>query len=298
LFLTLIGQGSQSDNFVVFQLRLPRTAMAVVAGAAFAISGGLFQSLLRNPLASPDVIGITQGASFAAVTAILVFGLSGLGVSLAAFAGAIVVAAAIYLLSWRSGLTGYRFVLVGIGFAFMIQAAVGYLLTRSDVREAQAALVWMVGSLSGVRWVDVVIAGACIGVLLPLAWFVSTRLRVLELGDDTAIGLGLPTNRVRLGILFVAVAFAAVGTAAIGPVAFVAFVSAPIARRALRTGGLALAPSALVGVLLVLAADFVAQHLLPGEAQVPVGIITGIVGAPYLLWLLVRSNRLPGVTDA
>jgi iron complex transport system permease protein len=292
LVATLLGQGDGKTNFIVLQLRLPRLTMAMLAGLAFAVAGALFQTLLGNELASPDLIGITGGASVSAVFAILILGLSGFAVSGFAFVGALVVATTIYLLSWRAGLAGYRFVLVGIGIAFMVQASLGYFLTRADVRDAQSALVWLVGSLSGTRWIDVAVAAIVIGVLVPLVAVLSRRLATLQLGDDTARGLGLRVDSSRVLVLAVAVGLAAAGTAAVGPIAFVAFVSAPLARRVVRTGSLALVPSALVGILLVTVADFVAQHLLPGGVQVPVGIITGAIGAPYLLWLLAtRRSR-------
>lgn len=291
LLQTLVGQGSGSDSFIIFRLRMPRLVLAVLVGCAFGIAGALFQTLLRNPLASPDIIGISQGASVAAAFSILILGLSGVAVSLAAFLGAIVVAASIYLLAWRGGITGFRFVLIGVGVAFMMQAVLGYLITRGDVREVQQALVWMVGGLGSASWTDIVVVAAALAVLLPLVWVLSARLRILQLGDDAAGGLGLAPERARLAILFVAVALVAAATAFVGPLAFVAFVSAPIARRMLGTGGLALVPSALVGIVLVVAADFVAQHLLPGDVQVPAGIVTGLVGAPYLLWLLATTNR-------
>jgi len=291
---TLIGQGDTKDNFIVLQLRLPRVAIGAIVGIAFGIAGALFQSMLGNPLASPDIIGITGGASAAAVAGLLVFGVTGLAVSSMAFLGALLVATAIYLLSWRSGITGFRFVLVGIACAFMVQGLLGYLLTRADVRDAQAALVWLVGSLSGTRWPDIAIAAGGLAIILPLVALLAPRLKLLQLGDESAAGLGVPVARTRLLLLFTAVALAAIGTAAVGPIAFVAFVSAPIARRLVRTGGLALIPSALVGVLIVLVSDFAAQHLLPGGVQVPAGIITGAIGAPYLLWLLATTNRARG----
>jgi iron complex transport system permease protein len=291
LVQTLTGQGSGSDNFIIFRLRMPRLVLAVLVGCAFGIAGALFQTLLRNPLASPDIIGISQGASVAAAFSILVLGFSGAAVSLAAFLGAVVIAAGIYLLAWRGGVTGFRFVLIGVGVAFMVQAVLNYLITRGDVREVQEALVWIVGGLGGASWTDISVIATALVVLLPLVGVFSTRLRILQLGDETAAGLGLRPERTRLGILLLAVALVAVATAFVGPLAFVAFVAAPIARRMLGTGGLALIPSALVGSVLVVAADFVAQHLLPGDVQVPAGIVTGLVGAPYLLWLLATTNR-------
>jgi iron complex transport system permease protein len=291
LVRTFFGQGSGIENLIVFRLRLPRVVLGALVGAAFAIAGALFQTLLRNPLASPDIIGVSGGASVAAAFGILVLGLSGAAISLAAFVGAIVVAAAIYLLAWRGGITGFRFVLIGVGIAFVANAVLGYLITRGEVNEATQALVWMVGGLGGAEWSGILVLAVALAVLLPCVGLLAPRLRILQLGDEAAGGLGVGVERTRLAVILVAVILVAAATAFAGPVAFVAFVSAPIARRMLRTGGLALVPSALVGMLLVLASDLVAQHLLPGAGQVPVGIVTGIVGAPYLLWLLATANR-------
>jgi iron complex transport system permease protein len=288
---TFFGQGSGIENLIVFRLRLPRVVLGALVGAAFAIAGALFQTLLRNPLASPDIIGVSGGASVAAAFGILVLGLSGAAISLAAFVGAIVVAAAIYLLAWRGGITGFRFVLIGVGIAFVANAVLGYLITRGEVNEATQALVWMVGGLGGAEWSGILVLAVALAVLLPCVGLLAPRLRILQLGDEAAGGLGVGVERTRLAVILVAVILVAAATAFAGPVAFVAFVSAPIARRMLRTGGLALVPSALVGMLLLLASDLVAQHLLPGAGQVPVGIVTGIVGAPYLLWLLATANR-------
>ncbi len=291
LLATLAGRGSRADNLAVFGLRLPRFALAVLVGVAFGLSGALFQNLLRNPLASPDIIGVSGGASAAAIAGILLLGLGSVGTSLLAFAGALAVATAIYLLAWRGGVLGYRFVLVGIATAFLMQAVIGYLLTRAEIREASGAFVWLVGSISSTRWQDVAPVAVALAVLLPAVIALSRSLTALDLGDDAASGLGVRVERTRaLGIL-VAVALAALGTAAAGPVAFVAFVSGPIARRLLRTGAAALPVSALVGALVMGAADFVAQHLLPGDVVLPVGIVTGAVGAPYLLYLLATANR-------
>ncbi|WP_231556324.1 iron chelate uptake ABC transporter family permease subunit [Cryobacterium sp. MLB-32] len=290
LLRTLAGQGSRSENFIVFTLRLPRFVLAVLVGIAFALAGAVFQGVLRNPLASPDIIGVTGGASAAAVFGMLILGFGSLATSLAAFGGAVVVAAAIYLLAWRGGVVGHRFVLIGVGVAFMVQGLLAYLLSRAELRVAQDALVWLVGSVSGARWVDILVVAALLTTLVSALWAMSGRLRALQLGDDTARSLGLSVERSRLALLTVAVALAAVATAAVGPLAFVAFVASPIARRVVATGGLALLPTALVGALITTAADCAAQHLLPGGLQLPAGIITGAIGAPYLLWLLATAN--------
>ncbi|MEE6282213.1 FecCD family ABC transporter permease [Georgenia sunbinii] len=286
----LLGAGSGDASFAIGRLRLPRLIMGMLVGVAFGIAGGLFQSVLRNPLASPDILGVSGGASLAAAFAIVALGLSGAVVGLAAFVGAAVVASAIYLLAWRGGVAGYRFVLVGVAIAFAVNAGINYLLTRSEVNDVRTALVWLVGSIGTPRWRDVAALAVILVVLLPVVLVAARRLRALELGDEAAGGLGVRVEPARLLVLAVAVALAAGATAYAGPVAFVAFVSAPIARRLLPTGGLALGAAALVGAVVVVAAELVAQHLIP-SLEVPVGIITGAVGAPYLLWLLATSGR-------
>ena len=286
----LFGGGSGEGGFTIGRLRLPRVVLAVLVGAALGIAGGIFQTVLGNPLASPDILGVSGGASAAAAFAILSLGLSGTGVGVAAFLGATAVAAAIYLLAWREGVTGYRFVLIGVAMAFLVNGAIGYLLTRSQVEDVRSALVWMVGSIGTPGWGDVTVLALAVLALLPLVAVVVRRLRALELGDEAAGGLGVRVEPSRLLALGVAVALAAVATAFAGPVAFVAFVSAPIARRLLPTGGTVLGPAALVGAVVVLAAELVAQHLVP-TLEVPVGIVTGAVGATYLLWLLATADR-------
>jgi iron complex transport system permease protein len=292
LLRTLAGQGAGSENFIVFRLRLPRLTLAILVGVAFAVSGALFQTVLRNPLASPDIIGVTGGASAAAVFGMLVLGLGSVATSAMAFGGAMVVAAAIYLLSWRGGVVGYRFVLIGVAVAFMVQGLLAYLLSRADLRNAEDALTWLVGSVSGARWPEIAVLAAFLAVLLPGVAVLAGRMRMLQLGDDSASSLGVHAERSRLALLVAAVALAALATAFVGPLAFIAFVSAPIARRLVGTGSLALVPAALVGVLITTVADFTAQHLLPGALQLPAGIITGAIGAPYLLWLLATQNRI------
>lgn len=291
LLATLGGGGNGGTRFVLFDLRLPRAVTGLLVGIAFGMSGAVFQTLLRNPLASPDVIGISAGASSCAVLATMVLGLSGFALSLSALVGAVLAAVLIYALAWRRGVSGYRLVLVGIGVGALLSSLISYLMTNSEVTEAQTALVWLAGSLNERTWSEVWPLLAALVVLLPATLLTARTLRPLELGDETATGLGTRVQWSRLGLLGCAVALAGVATAAAGPVAFVAFVSAPIARRLMPGRGPALVPSALTGALVVLVADFAAQHLL-GPTQFPVGVITSVVGAPYLLWLLGRTNRV------
>ena len=288
---TLFGGGDSASQFIINELRLPRALTAVLAGAGFGLSGAIFQTLVRNPLASPDIIGITQGASASAVVCILGFGLSGYSVSIGAFVGALVTALAIYLLAWRDGISGYRFVLIGIAMAAILMSVISYMMTRAEVYDAQQALVWITGSLNAKTWATVQIIAWASVVLIPLAMYFGRGLQALQMGDDAARSLGHRVERSRLSLIVIAVALAAVATAAAGPVAFVAFVAGPIARRLVGYNGLALVPAALIGALVMLASDFIAQHAIP-DTQFPVGVVTGIVGAPYLLWLLVTTNRV------
>lgn len=300
------GEKIPGASFIVMENKLPRAVLGILIGVAFGLSGGLFQTMLRNPLASPDVIGISYGASAAAVLAIVVFGASGAAVSAAALAGAIGVALLIYAISRGSGGRGSggrgsggrgnaasnRLILAGVGIAAALGAVVNFLMTRADIRTASEALIWLNGSLNSVNWERVGILLASLAVLVPALAILARPLRMLELGDDAAAGLGIRVNAVRFGLVITAVALAAVATAAAGPVAFVAFLAGPIARRFV--GRPSLPASAFTGALIVLAADYFAYNVAPlvlGGTVLPVGVITGALGAPFLLWLLVTSNR-------
>lgn len=285
----LFGYGDSATVFIIGELRLPRALAAVLVGAAFGLSGAIFQSLGRNPLASPDILGITSGASAAAVFAIIVANESGVTLSLAALAGALGTAFLIYVLAWKRGLSPYRLILVGIAIAAVMMAITSQLLTQALITDAQRATVWLTGSLNGRGWTQVEPLLWAMAFLVPATLAMTHQLRTLQLGDDTATGLGQRVERSRVTLLLLAVALAAVATAAAGPVTFVAFVAAPIARRLVRAP-LSVVPAALVGALLVLLADLAGTQLFDPR-DLPVGIITGIVGGPYLLWLLARANR-------
>ncbi|MEU6263511.1 FecCD family ABC transporter permease [Saccharopolyspora shandongensis] len=289
---TLFGQGTPRTDYVVLRLRMPRALTGLLVGAALGLAGSIFQNILRNPLASPDVIGVTAGSSLAALLCITVFGASGFVLPTAALAGGLATAGLIYLLAWRRGITGHRLALVGIGVAAVLSSIVSYLITRSDTEIATIALFWLTGSLNGVGWAEAATAAAFLAVLVPVALVLGRVLAALQLGDEVARGLGLRVEWCRLGMLAVAVALAGVATAVAGPVAFVAFVSGPISVRLLRTGRPSLLPAAMTGALVTLVADLAAQHLFSGAVlQLPVGVVTGAVGAPYLLYLLAVVNR-------
>ncbi len=282
------GESVPGATFTIGELRLPRAINATLVGIAFGISGTIFQTLLRNVLASPDVIGVTAGASASAVIGITVIGASGAIISAIALVGALAAAGVMYALASRGGLSGYRLVLIGIGIAALLQAVVSFALTRSSLGEVQQVLVWLTGSLNRSLWNQVPAIAIALGILVPAALLLSRPLSTLQLGDDSAAGLGLAVERSRLGLIGVAVALAAVATAAAGPVAFVALLSGPIAKRLTRSTDAAMVAAALVGALVVLVSDYLGQHLL--GTRFPVGVVTGVVGAPYLLWILATSN--------
>ncbi|WP_260842486.1 iron chelate uptake ABC transporter family permease subunit [Paenarthrobacter nicotinovorans] len=295
------GEKIPGASFIVMEHKLPRAVVGTMIGIAFGLAGALFQTMLRNPLASPDIIGISYGASAAAVTAIVVFGASGAVVSGAALGGALGVAAIIYAISRSTGsgaggsrgnAAGNRLILAGVGIAAALHAVVNFLMTRADIRTAADALIWLNGSLNSATWDRAGVLTVSLLILIPAVIALAGPLRILELGDDAAAGLGIRVNATRLGLVLTAVGLAAVATAAAGPVAFVAFLAGPIARRIVRKPSLP--ASALTGALIVLAADFFASNIAPvvlDGTVLPVGVITGALGAPFLLWLLLTSNR-------
>ena len=288
----ILGQTVPGASFTVGELRLPRAALGLLAGFAFGVAGVTFQTMLRNPLASPDIIGISAGASAAAVFGIVVLALDETAVSLLALGGALVTAGAIYLLSNRGGFAGTRLILIGIGVAAMLDSAITYVLSKAAAWDLQTAMQWLTGSLNGATWQVVLPLGVACVVLVPLLLSQGPGLDMLRLGDDTAASLGVSVRRTRVVLLVSAVALLAFATAATGPIAFVAFMAGPIAARIVRPGGSLLLPAGLIGALLVLVADLVGQFAF--DTRYPVGVITGVLGAPYLIYLLIRTNRSGG----
>jgi iron complex transport system permease protein len=288
----ILGETVPGASFTVGELRLPRATMAVLAGFAFGIAGVTFQTMLRNPLASPDIIGISSGASVAAVFGIIVLALDETAVSFLALGGALVTAAAIYLLSHRGGFAGTRLILIGIGVAAMLDSAVTYILSRAAAWDLQTAMQWLTGSLNGATWAGVLPLAVASAVLVPLVLSQGRGLGMLRLGDDSAAVLGVHVTRTRVLLMVSAVALLAFATAACGPIAFVAFMAGPIASRIIGPGASPLLSAGLVGALLVLTADLVGQFAF--ESRYPVGVITGALGAPYLVFLLIRINRSGG----
>lgn len=288
----ILGQQVPGASFTVGELRLPRTAMGLLSGSAFGMAGVTFQTMLRNPLASPDVIGISAGASAAAVFGIVMLSLNGTAVSLLALAGAMVTATTIYLLSNRGGFAGTRLILIGIGVASMLNSVVTYVLSRAAAWDLQSAMQWLTGSLNGATWQVIAPLALSWVVLVPVMLGQGRSLEVLRLGDESATSLGVSVTRSRVVLIICAVALLAFATAASGPIAFVAFMAGPIAARIVGPGASLLVPAGLVGALLVLGSDLVGQFAF--DTRYPVGVITGVLGAPYLVFLLIRTNKAGG----
>ncbi|SMG45001.1 iron complex transport system permease protein [Rhodococcus rhodochrous J3] len=288
----VLGQDVAGANFTVGRLRLPRAVLAVVAGICFGLGGITFQTMLRNPLASPDIIGISSGASAAAAFAIIVLGLGGTGVSVFAIVAGLAVALLIYGLSYRGGVAGTRLILIGIGIAAMLDSVTSYLLSTAATWDLQETMRWLTGSLNGATWGATVPVIVALVVLGPVLLVQTRNLSMVQLGDDAAQALGVRVERTRVFAIVSAVGLIAFATAAAGPIAFVAFLSGPIAARIVGRGTSLFVPAALVGALLVLVADFVGQYAF--GTRYPVGVVTGALGAPYLVYLIIRSNRAGG----
>ncbi|MGW2288045.1 FecCD family ABC transporter permease [Streptomyces phaeochromogenes] len=285
----LTGRETGIVHDIVVEWRLPRVAAAVVFGAALGVSGAVFQSLLRNPLADPGLVGFSQGSYTGALIVILV--VNGTYVQLVggALLGGMATAVAVYVLAHRRGVQGFRLIIVGIGVAAMLESLNTWLILKADLDQAMSAAAWIAGSLNGVSWDQVVGGGACIAVLLLLAGMLSRPMRQMELGDDAAASQGVRVSPARLGLLLVGVALTATVTAASGPIAFISLVAPQIGRRLARTAGITLAPAAFVGALTCLASDYLAQHVAP--TPLPVGIITVVLGGGYLGYLLFTEAR-------
>lgn len=286
----IAGREVPGASFAVGQLRLPRALLGLLAGLAFGMAGRTSQTMLRNQLASPDIIGITSGASTAAVFAILVLGWSGMRVNLLALGCGLGTALVIYLLSGAGRMQGGRLILIGIGVSAMFSSLISYLQLKASIYNVADAMRWLSGSLADASWEQVPLLGGAVVVLGGVLLAQSRDLTTLSLGEETATGLGVAVDRTRLLLLLTMVSLAAFATAATGPIAFVAFLAGPITARLVgRSDRSLLAPSALMGAAIVLAADLAGQHLFP--TALPVGVVTGIVGAPYLLLQLIRLNR-------
>ncbi|MCW2841223.1 MAG: iron transporter permease [Aeromicrobium sp.] len=286
---SVLGIGSDPTNdFIVRDLRLPTASAGLGVGIALGMSGFVFQKLLGNPLASPDFVGVSSGASLFAVTSIVILDASSTRISGSALIGAVLTSFLIYLLAWRGGISGYRFVLIGIAVSQFMVSIIGYIVSRAQIYEAREAMAWLVGTVGQAGAGELRTLLVALLVLVPLALALERPLRTLELGDDTARALGSRVEASRLALLAVSIVLVGLSVAVAGPIMFVALIAGPIAQRLAGSAGGVLA-AGLVGAIIVLGADLVAQQVLP--TSLPTGVVTGIIGAPYLLWLLATVNR-------
>ena len=285
----LRGENIQGATFAIATLRLPRMLSGLLVGIAFGIAGNTFQTMLRNPLASPDIIGVTSGSSVSAVFCILVLGLSGPAVSIISVISGLLVSMLIYLLSKDISFSGSRLILIGIGIQAMLQAAISFLLLKASQYDVPGAMRWLSGSLNGMTMKGIPTLFIVVMVFGIISLLFTKYLQVLELGDEFATTLGIRLNLVRIILILSAVFLIAFATSTTGPIAFVAFLAGPIASKIVGRGSSNVLASGLVGALLVLSSDMIGQYVF--STRFPVGVITGILGAPYMLFLLICINR-------
>jgi len=286
----LRGEGPHNLTVIVTQWRLPRVAMALILGAALAASGAIFQSLMRNPLGSPDVIGFNTGAYSGVLVAIVLFNSTILGITFGAMAGGLLTAAVVYLLAWRNGIETFRLIIVGIAVRALLVAGNTWLVISASLESALTAGLWSAGSLNGITWAKSLPVVGLIILAWGLALLLSRRMHLLEMGDDMARALGVPVERSRLLLMLAGVALTAAATAVAGPISFIALVAPQIARRLCANQSQPLLIASLTGALLLLAADVATQRLfLP--YQLPVGVLTVSLGGIYLIGLLIRESR-------
>jgi len=290
VFNALTGSAPRNITMVVTEWRLPRVMMALLVGAALGISGAIFQSLMRNPLGSPDVMGFNTGAWSGVLVAMVLFGQHLTAITLAAMAGGILTSLIVWALAWRDGIETFRLIIIGIGMRAMLMAFNTWLLLQASLETSLSAGLWFAGSLNGLTWAKTLPAAPLILLMFVCALLLVKRMRLLEMGDDSACALGVSVERSRLMLMLVAVVLTAAATAIAGPISFIALVAPHIARRLSGTARWGLTQSALCGSLLLLAADLCAQQLFM-PYQLPVGIVTVSLGGIYLIVLLVQESR-------
>lgn len=286
-------QGTAEDplaQYFVTQVRLPRAVTALLVGMALGMSGAIFQTVSGNPLGSPDVIGFTTGAATGALVQIILLGGDTLAIALASVAGGLATAAVVYSLSWRSGVAGFRLVLVGIGVGAVLAAVNSLLVVKAPLEAAQTATQWLAGSLNSTLWPEAAIVAIALAVLTPVAVSLVRPLAQLPLGDAAATGLGVRVERSRLVLIIIGVALMGVATASTGPIAFIALAAPHLVRRLTHTPGVPLFGAGLMGAVLVLVSDLIARRLF-APTELAVGVITGSLGGLYLVWLLAVERK-------
>ncbi|MCF6688659.1 iron-enterobactin ABC transporter permease [Raoultella terrigena] len=286
----LLGDAPRNITMVVTEWRLPRVLMALLIGAALGVSGAIFQSLMRNPLGSPDVMGFNTGAWSGVLVAMVLFGQNLTAIALAAMVGGVLTALLVWLLAWRNGIETFRLIIIGIGIRAMLVAFNTWLLLHASLETALSAGLWNAGSLNGLTWGKTWPSAPLIVLMLACSVLLVRRMRLLEMGDDTACALGVRVERSRLLLMLVGVVLTAAATALAGPISFIALVAPHIARRLSGTARWGLTQSALCGALLLALADYSAQRLFM-PYQLPVGVVTVSLGGIYLIALLIQESR-------
>ena len=286
----LLGTNTSFDRVVVLQWRMPRMVMALLIGAALGVSGAIFQALTRNPLGSPDIIGINSGAYTGALIVLAGLGGGYYAVAAGALAGGLATAVLVYALSYRNGVAGYRLIVVGIGVSAMVNSVNQWIVIKLDYHTAVTAAIWQQGTLNGLSWAQAIPMAVCLAVVSAILLAVGPQLPILQMGDDAAGALGVRPDRARLWYLVLGVALVALACAAAGPISFVALAAPQIARRLTASPGVGLVPSAAMGAVLLLGSDILAQQLFTGS-ELPVGAVTVSLGGAYLIYLLVSQAR-------
>ncbi|NDJ58512.1 iron-enterobactin ABC transporter permease [Enterobacteriaceae bacterium 4M9] len=286
----LLGNAPRNVSLVVVEWRLPRVLTALLVGAALGVSGAIFQSLLRNPLGSPDVMGFNTGAWSGVLVAMVLFGQHQSAIAFAAMGGGVFCSLVVWLLAWRNGIDTFRLIIIGIGVRAMLVAFNTWLLLKASLETAVSAGLWNAGSLNGLTWSKMQPSAPLIILLLLGAGLFVRRMRLLEMGDDTACALGVRVEGSRLLLMFTAVLLTACATALAGPISFVALVAPHIAKRLSGSARWGLTQSALCGGVLLLLADLCAQRLFM-PYQLPVGVVTVSIGGLYLIALLIKESR-------
>lgn len=288
LLPALQGELGEISQIVLLESRLPRIFIAILVGISFAVAGAIFQTLMRNPLASPDVIGFSAGAGTGALVSLMFH--AGQWLIPAAILGGLITTVLVVILAWRSGLSTYRLILVGIGMNFILVSLLDLMLSRIDLNQAVEMSKWLAGTLNNTSWKDVYLLSFALVVLLPVSYWLQFALDRLSLGQDIATALGIRITPASLALITTGVVLTAFAVTVAGPLPFIAFVSGPIARRLLQQNDSALFTAALVGALVTLLADACARYLST-FVNVPTGVFTALIGAPYLLWLLIGQIR-------
>ncbi|MGG4494947.1 FecCD family ABC transporter permease [Brevibacillus reuszeri] len=282
----MIGMGNPEVSDLIYSYRLPRVAVALAAGACLSVAGVIAQSVMRNPLAAPDTLGLTSGAGLAAVIVTILFpGQFPPLLTMAAFGGGVVAAIAVYLLAYRKGIIPVRLALVGIAVSAFCSSGIQLLISKST-SNVSSALIWLGGSLWGRSWPQFMQMLPGLVILIPIVWYLGLRLDVLRLGDPLAKNLGVGVERTRMFFLAIAVMLTALAVSAVGTIGFVGLITPHAARKLVGSRHRILIPTAAVlGGLVILIADALGRGMLP-PLEIPAGLLVSVIGGPYFLFLL------------